>query len=174
VFKEMEGPTALRRQLVQALSLSRGTIAIDAGDGTEQCRAGLVGVWNGKKGFVSVLVRQLENDRVRRWVYEDRLKDVSIFATAVQAGMAFADSLGFDMDSAEFTELDIKDQSARVDEWNALRQLSRQPREPGAAGSGSPPEPITADDHGGAVLGRLSLVKRRGFTGPLAKLLSYF
>ncbi len=90
--------------------------------------------------------------------------------------MAFATSLGFDMDSPAFAELETAEQSRRMDDWNDLRKLSRQPRAV-LASSGAPDTsatPITADDHGGAVLGRLSLVKRAGSANPLARLLSYF
>ena len=63
-----------------------------------------------------------------------------------------------------------------MEDWNDLRKLSSEPR---AARESSfaldtSTTAITADDHGGAVLGRLSLVKRPGFANPLARLLSYF
>lgn len=172
----MDGPTALRRDLVQALSFSSGTAVIDTGGGAEHCCAALVGVWNGKKGFVAVLVRHLESAKLQRWVYEDRLKDLNSISTAIEAGMAFATSLGFDMDSPAFAELGSAEQNHRMEDWNDLRKLSREPR--AALESSRAPDtattPITADDHGGAVLGRLSLVRRRGFANPLARLLSYF
>jgi hypothetical protein len=176
VFKERDGPTALRRELVQALSFSRATAVIDTGDGAEHCCAGLVAVWNGKKGFIAVLLRHLEKPRIQRWVYDDRLKDVRSVSTAIEAGMAFASSFGFDMDPPEFAELDASVQDERMEEWNDLRKLSSRPRAAleSSAALDMPTTPITADDHGGAVLGRLSLVKRPGFANPLARLLSYF
>jgi hypothetical protein len=176
VFKEKDGPTALRRELVQALSLSRSLAVIEAADGAEHCCAGLVAVWNGRKGFVAVLVRSLDGPRLQRWVYDNRLKDIDSVSTAVEAGMAFATSLGFDMDSPAFAELEAGEQGRRMDEWNDLRKLSRQPRASleSSAGADVSTTPITADEHGEAVLGRLSLVKRAGSANPLARLLSYF
>lgn len=176
MFKEKDGPTALRRELVQALSLSRNLAEVEAADGAEHCCAGLVAVWNGRKGFVALLIRNLDDPRLRRWVYDDRLKDIDSVSTAVEAGMAFATSLGFDMDSPAFAELDTGEQSRRMNDWNDLRKLSR-PLRAALESSGAPDAsatPITADDHGGAVLGRLSLVKGSGYANPLARLLSYF
>ena len=175
MFKESEGPTALRHELVQALSFSRGTAELETPGGDERCCAALVGVWNGKKGFVAVLVRQLDNPLIRRWAYEDRLDDQGAVATAVEAGLAFASSLGFEMDSSTFTGLDKEAQSARFDEWNALRKLGREPSNAHDTPTSSEvSSPITADEHGGAVLGRLSLVRKGGNVTALARLLSYF
>ncbi len=173
MFKQVDGPTALRRDLVLALSFSRGSAELETDDGIERCCAGLAGVWNGKKGFVAVIVRHLDQPRLRRWVYEARLRDAESVLTAVEAGIAFTKSLGLEMDSTSFIELGSEEQAARIDGWNDMRKLSRQPRLPSS--SAAPQSPITADEHGGAVLGRLSLVRKRdGYTGPLARLLSYF
>ena len=173
MFREATGPTALRRELVQALTLSRSLAVIETAGGAEHCCAGLVAVWNGRKGFVAVLVRSLDDPRLRRWVYDDRLRDVDSVSTAVEAGMAFATSLGFEMDSPAFAELDTDEQSRRMDDWNDLRKLSRQPRM-ALESSGAADAPDVADEHVAAALGRLSLVKRAGCGNPLARLLSYF
>jgi len=178
VFKEADGPTALRRDLVHALSFSEGIFEVELGGGEERCCAALAGVWNGKKGFVAILIRGVEPASLRRFVYEESLRDPGHLLSAVEAGLAFASSLGITMDSFAFAELDDVAQGERMDEWNQLRKLSGRPRalrlDP-AASQPQMPAPITADERGGAVLGRLSLVRKRGnYKSPLGRLLSYF
>jgi len=174
VFKEVDGPTALRPDLVLGLAFSRGSAELETDDGIERCCAALVSVWNGKKGFVAVLVRQLDQPRLRRWVYEAPLRDVGAVLTAFEAGMAFTMSLGLDMEVSSYAELDSQEQSNCIDHWNDMRKLSRQPSLP-SEGPAEAESPITADEHGGAVLGKLSLVRKRGgYSNPLARLLSYF
>ncbi|MBW2415931.1 MAG: hypothetical protein JRG76_15635 [Deltaproteobacteria bacterium] len=177
MFKELDGPTALRADLVLALSFSHGSAELETDDGIERCCAGLVAVWNGKKGFVAVIVRQLDQPRLRRWVYEASLKDAGSVLTAFEAGLAFTTSLGLEMDEIPYTEIGGDERSSRIDLWNDMRKLSRQPNLGSRhdAETAAPESAITADDHGGAVLGRLTLVRKGGgYAGPLARLLSYF
>ena len=181
VFKEAEGPTALRIELVQALSLSLGVVEIETAEGRESCRSGLVGVWNGKQGFVALIVRQLEHPCIRRWVYAEPISEQSQIMGAIEQGIDFAESLGLSLDDPAFTGLSDAARKQRIADWNNLRMLPQTPRAeqqtaaaPSRSARQAQQEKQNAES--GAVLGRLSLVRKRedASLDPLARLLSYF
>ena len=59
MFAQGDGPTALRADLIRALAFSLQDVEVDMGRGPERARAGLAGVWNGRKGQVVILVRYI-------------------------------------------------------------------------------------------------------------------
>jgi len=179
MFVEKDGPTALRPELLRALSLSVEAIPVPSSTGLDRCCAALSGVWNGKRGYVAVLVRNLDVPEVRRFVNEEPIASESLLGSAVDAGLAFAESMGFTMDGHEFQGLGEAQQRERLGSWNEVRKTARRPRylgpltrpgpaapAPGAAASAPrapEPRPVEARDDGEsgkAVLGRLSIVRR--------------
>jgi len=196
VFKETEGPTALREALVHALSLSVGVCELETPEGFERSCGGLVGVWNGRKGFVSLLIRLADQPSIRRLIYAEPLTSLEALEEAIEAGMSFAETLGFTMDDPEFRDLEPDAQQRRIEAWTALRKLSRQPAafrdlpsrsdEPdwdeGDTAPQHVPDAAAEDDaatpDAPAILGKVSLVRKRegdeGFADPLVRLLSYF
>jgi len=181
VFKEAEGPTALRAELVQALSLSLGSAEIETETGCEECCAALAGVWNGKKGFVALLVRRLERPSLQRWVYSEPLRDPKQVESAIEAGIDFAESLGFALDDSSFVNLGDAEKQRRLECWNDVRKLSRSPMEQIAVGSAAEESAAqavkdAANGESVAILGRLSLVRRQDEPAIelIARLLSYF
>jgi hypothetical protein len=195
VFKEAEGPTALREDLVWALSLSVGVCELETPEGFERCCGGLVGVWNGRKGFVSLLIRLADQPSIRRLVYAEPLTSMEHLDEAMEAGMSFAETLGFTMDEPEFRGLEPEARELRLEAWNDLRKLSRAPAAlrdlPSPGGDSDWEEDATTPRHvpaaasdedeagdGPAILGKLSLVRRREgeeeIADPLVRLLSYF
>jgi len=196
VFKEAEGPTALREDLVHALSLSLGVCELETPEGYERCCGGLVGVWNGRKGFVSLLIRLADRPSIRRLVYSEPLTSREALEDAIEAGMSFAETLGFAMDDPDFLGLAPSAQRQRLEAWPDLRKLSRVPAalrdlpphrdesdwdEEDAAPQRVPDEAAedaTAATEGPTILGRVALVRKRegdeGLADPLVRLLSYF
>ena len=87
--------------------------------------AALAGVWNGKKGYVAVLIRDLEPPAVERYVTDAALLTESMLDAAVEEGIAFAESLGFSLDAAEFASLGQDARDERLDRWNKLRKLPK-------------------------------------------------
>jgi hypothetical protein len=196
VFKEAEGPTALREDLVYSLSLSLGVCELETPEGFERCCGGLVGVWNGRKGFVSLLIRLADQPSIRRLVYAEPLTSAEELDEAIEAGMSFAETLGFTMDAPEFRGLEPDAQRQRLDAWTDLRKLSREPvafrdlpsrsDEADWDEEDTAPQQVphaTAEDDAAtaeapAILGKVSLVRKRegdeGFADPLVRLLSYF
>ena len=196
MFKEAEGPTALRGDLVQALSLSLGVCELETPEGFERCCGGLVGVWNGRKGFVSLLIRLADQPSIRRLVYAEPLTSTEALEDAFEAGMSFAETLGFTMDDPEYRDLEPDAQQGRIDAWTDLRKLSRQPAAfrdlPSRSEESDWGEEDTAPQHvpdaaaeedaatadAPAILGKVSLVRKRegneGLADPLVRLLSYF
>lgn len=195
MFKEAEGPTALREDLVWALSLSLGVCELETPEGFERCCGGLVGVWNGRKGFVSLLIRLADQPSIRRLVYAEPLTSMEDLEEAMEAGMSFAETLGFTMDEPDFRGLEPDARQARLKAWSDLRKLSREPAAlrdlPSRSGDSDWDGEATAPQHvlatatdedeaddGPAILGRVSLVRKRegeeDDADPLVRLLSYF
>ena len=108
---------------------------------------------------------------MRRFVHPDPIRSLSEVHERWEEGVAFALSLGFELDGAEFRALGEEAQKTRFLRWNKLRK----PRS-GHQQLLTPPQPDSENaDTGPAVLGRISLV-RHGDDRPglLAQLLSFF
>ena len=128
MFIEADGPTALRPDLIRALSLSVDVVRLE-GDGTSgRFCAALSAVWNGSKGFVGVLLRNVEDPVVRRFVMDGPIDSEGALNSAVDEGIAFAESLGFKMDHPEFVTLEADDRARRVHAWNDVRKPVRRVR----------------------------------------------
>lgn len=125
MFIEARGPTALRSELVQALSLSVDVVEISGPGGPGRFCAALSGVWNGSKGYVAVLLRQVEEPRVRRFVHEQPIRSERALCAAIDEGIAFAESMGFSLDHPEFRELSEEEQKQRLSFWDDLRKPKR-------------------------------------------------
>lgn len=182
MFSETDGPTALRRDRVQALALSLAPVEIEGPQGREMSCAGVSAVWSGQKGHVAVLIRSVEPARLRRFVYSAPLLSLEDLMGAVEEALAFIESQGFCMDAPEFVLLDEAAQVERLTEWDNLRKLQRMPRMAAAAElapvevATEPAPPAAASDAADdsrAVLGRVAVVRREG-TDPLARLLAQF
>jgi hypothetical protein len=179
MFSENPGPTALRRDLVLALSFATAEVSLEGRTGVERSLAALSGVWNGTKAYVAILIRCLDHPDVRRFTYSHPLHSPDDMWSAVEEGMAFIESMGFSMDPAEFMTLPEPIQEARLEAWDVLRkpsaetpvaQVSRRLSQvstapaAGAALDGAAP--------GGAVLGRVAVV--RGSALMRARLLAQY
>jgi hypothetical protein len=195
MFKEADGATALRPDLVHTLAVS---IAVHDIEGEPSCAA-TAAVWNGRKGYVAVVVRGLRSGAVTRFVYDGSLKSIEKLEEAAAAGMQYAESLGFCMDAGEFAALDAAQQAERIDLWDDVRKRKRYPRhlpplDEQAAGAAppaqtAPPESASAkssDDadeaadskSGRAVLGQIEIVRhpstREGWLDPIGRVLQHF
>jgi hypothetical protein len=171
MFVEAEGPTALRPEMIRALAFSVTDRQVETSNGIERCTAALAAVWNGREGFVAVLLRSLDRPEVRRYVHPDPIHSLSEVHERIEEGVAFALSLGFELDGAEFRALGEEVQKTRLLRWNKLRKPRSGPRQ-----LVTPPQPDSENaDTGPAVLGRITLV-RHGDDRPglLAQLLSFF
>jgi hypothetical protein len=126
MFSQSDGPTALRADLVRALSLSVATASIPEGDAQSACAA-LSGVWNGRKGYVALLVRWIDAPLLRRYAYSEPLCSLESLLEAVDEGVGFAESMGFLMDPAEWVALAPEAQKRRLRMWNELRRLDCVP-----------------------------------------------
>jgi hypothetical protein len=157
MFSKTDGPTALRADLLRALAFSAQPIERTVGGRTVGSVAALAGVWNGKKGYVAVLIRDIEPPAIERYVSDNALLTESMLDAAVEEGIAFAESLGFSLDAPEFAGLSAEQRDARLGRWNKLRKLRKPepaPRPTPAAQELDlpelPPVPkgyeITADD----------------------------
>jgi hypothetical protein len=200
MFSRSDGPTALRADLVRALAFSVQQCDLERpGGGTEPAVAAIAAVWNGRKGFVALVIYRIESQDVERYVFADAIDEEAALAHATEEGLAFAESFGFGMDVPEFMGLEVGQQEQRLRLWDKLRKprlgisAAAPPRAPQVArpvaGDIDPdatPTPIpTAEDHvsppaaeasaGRAVLGRIELVRRGSETArpdALTRLLS--
>ena len=176
MFEEVDGPTALRSSSVRALCYSRRLERVTESGFEGSCCAAISAVWNGKRGYVAILVRQLEPALLRRYVAQGSCRSESALRETLEEALAFVGALGFSMDSHEFADLSPDERDDRLEEWNALRKLDRQPRcfvvgEPAEPASSAAPE---EEEAGKAVLGRLALVRRGSERlDPIVRLLSY-
>ena len=128
MFAKSDGPTALRAELVRALAFSEGKIAQPGNDAIIESVAALAAVWNGRKGYVALLVRAVEPPSLERYVTENAITSPEALAAVTEEAIAFAESLGFSMDAPTFAELSEVEREARMQRWNKLRKL----RKPGA------------------------------------------
>jgi hypothetical protein len=163
MFAEVEGPTALRADIVYGLAFSVEEASCETGCGSERCVSALAAVWNGKQGFVAVLVRSLERPEVSRYEYSEEISDVTELHLAIETGLGFAVSLGFLMDEPDFLGLEPAERDRRIDRWNKLRKPEKAPQSietqgatPGRGESGE----ALAGDGAGAVLGRVELIRQ--------------
>lgn len=185
MFSKAEGPTALHADLVRALSFARRQADVDADDGPEPAVAALASVWNGKRGFVAVILRFLTRPRVERYVWAEAITTESAFAHATREGLAWAGSLGFEMDEPDYVGLSAEQQVDRLKNWNKLRKVRRSrseahpplsaPERPKAPPRAAEPDRFVEPNR--SVLGKIALERRRGggrWANPLERLLAYF
>jgi hypothetical protein len=191
MFAQTDGPTALRRDLVHALSVAESEAWVELEPGAPPVRAvaAVGGVWNGRKGYVAVLMRVLDPPLIHRFTYKDPLDTLDDLSRAVNAAIELVQDYGFRMDASAFRALPEAQQVHRMRVWDAIRKLVQDPlqgRPPDAdSSSGRPPAPATADDpeapaprvsatddagrvqratadvRSGQVLGRMHIVRRQ-------------
>jgi hypothetical protein len=123
MFSKTDGPTALRADLVRALSFSHDRIERLAQGATVASLAALAAVWNGRKGHVALIVRDVEPAGIERYVGSAPILSESDLDSAVEEGLAFAESLGFSMDAPEFVMLSSEAREERIYRWNKLRKI---------------------------------------------------
>ncbi len=123
MFSKTNGPTALRSDLVRALSFSHDRIERLSAGAEVLSLAALAGVWNGRKGHVALIVRDLEPAAIERFVSSSPILSEADLDAVVEEGLAFAESLGFSMDATEFLILSPNEREARIGRWNKLRKL---------------------------------------------------
>ncbi len=177
MFLEVDGPTALRPEMVRALAFSAAEARVETSDGQERCVAAVAAVWNGRRGFVAVLLRFLDKSLVRRFTFSDAIRSLEEMSIPMEEGMGFAGSLGFVMDNAEFMSLDPAQKQARLRRWNQLRKPLPHPRYARGAQGAAPARPSAGEGARPAVLGRISLVRQGGAEEQpdlLTQLLAFF
>jgi hypothetical protein len=202
MFSKLDGPTSLRAELVRGLAFSLADVEQEGPDGMHLSRAGVAGIWNGDKGVVVVILRQLEPAAVTRYRFAEPITSEADLDHAMEAGIGFALSLGFLMDDPDFRRLGELERSLRIARWDEMRKVRASKRAKAAqreepaealpeipeielpapaplAATPSPPvaaEPVSpapsAGDAGKAVLARIAL-SARGLD-PLGRLLSFF
>jgi hypothetical protein len=152
MFSRSDGPTALRADLVRALAFSsqQCDLPLAEGDAGEPAVAALAGVWNGRKGFVALVVYRIESQQVERYVFADPIDSEVGLGHAIDEGLAFAESFGFGMDAADFVSLPVEQQEQRLRVWNKLRK----PRQGIASPAPAPVQPLApqpAFEHAGDI-----------------------
>jgi hypothetical protein len=155
MFAKSEGPTALRAELVRALAFSDAKIE-RPGESPVESVAALAAVWNGRKGYVALLVRDVEPPRIERYVTENAITSTEALAEATEEGIAFAESLGFVLDAPEFSDLTEAERESRMYRWNKIRKLRKaQPPEVSGGDTGELvlPEPPIAPMPAGLDIG---------------------
>jgi hypothetical protein len=123
MFSKLDGPTSLRAELVRALAFSLADVEQAGPDGTHLARAAVAGIWNGEKGVVVVILRQLEPAVVTRYRFAQPIHDEADLDHAVEAGIGFALSLGFLMDDPEFRRLGEVERHLRIARWDEMRKV---------------------------------------------------
>jgi hypothetical protein len=189
MFKEVDGPTALRVDLVHSLCFSMDVVEIEGPEGSGRFCAGIGAVWNGNKGYVAVLLRHVTKPILRRLMADQPFTTLQDLEVGVDESIAYVEAMGFTMDHPEFESLGSDRRKRRLRCWNDIRKVDRELRhlEADAERSVSKRRKRKADerqdedgdegsDDGKAVLGRLALVRKEEAARlhPLAKLLSYF
>ena len=125
MFSKSEGPTALRADLVRALAFSEAKLERDGESHAVESVAALAAVWNGRKGYVAILVRDVEPPRVERYVTEGAITSIEALTAATEEAIAFAESLGFAMDAPAFADLSQAERESRMQRWNKLRKVRK-------------------------------------------------
>jgi len=146
MFAKSDGPTALRAELVRALAFSEAKVANDDGGDPVESVAALAAVWNGRKGYVALLVRSIEPPSLERYVTENAITTPDGLDAVTEEAIAFAESLGFAMDAPTFSDLSEVEREVRMQRWNKLRKLRKPtgPRvtvNPGDTGEFAVPDP---------------------------------
>ena len=118
MFSKTDGPTALRADLVRALSFSHDRIERERDGEQVASLAALAAVWNGRKGHVAVLIRDVEPAAIERYVGPEPILSEADLDAAVEEGLAWAESLGFAMDAPEFVTLAKQAREDRIYRWN--------------------------------------------------------
>ncbi len=171
MFTREDGPTALRADLIHGLSFSVRAEQLQTQDGLANAVAGLCAVWNGKIGFVALLIRFLDPPSVDRYVYSEPLTSIEMLESITAKAQEFAASLGFRMDAPAFATLGEERRHERLRQWNRIRKPT--PLKSGPALSAEE----VGDGKGSAVLAKVSLVRQGGDPRklePLGQLLSLF
>ncbi|HXX46889.1 MAG TPA: hypothetical protein VEN47_01595 [Myxococcota bacterium] len=132
MFAKSDGPTALRADLVRALAFSEAKVERPGDAALVESVAALAAVWNGRKGYVALLVRDVEPPRIDRYVTEGAITSEQALEAATEEGIAFAESLGFQLDSTHFAALSEDAREARLHRWNKLRKI-RKPDAPASS-----------------------------------------
>jgi hypothetical protein len=70
-----------------------------------------------------LIVRDVEPAAVERYVGSEPILSESELDSAVEEGLAFAESLGFSMDAPEFAMLSNEAREERIYRWNKLRKI---------------------------------------------------
>ncbi len=137
MFSKTDGPTALRADLVRALSFSHDRVERQSEAATVASLAALAAVWNGRKGHVALIIRDVEPAAIERYVGSAPILSEDDLDSAVEEGLAFAESLGFSMDAPEFVMLSNEARGERIYRWNKLRKI--RPASPAASFEDSSP-----------------------------------
>ena len=66
MLAKADGPTALRAELIRALAFSEGKVERAGSAEPVDSVAALAAVWNGRKGYVALLVRDVDPARIER------------------------------------------------------------------------------------------------------------
>jgi hypothetical protein len=169
MFALTDGPTALRSDLVRALSLSVGSIAVEVDGEPRRACAALSGVWNGRKGYVALLIRWLDDPQLQRYAWSEPLTSLEALSEAIEEALGFAEGMGFAMDPVDFSELAPEVQKHRMQAWDEVRKLDRFP----SISEDTAPRP-----RGKKVLARIGVVAMsiddRDRAGPQARLRAQF
>ena len=178
MFTEADGPTALRREFLCALSVSLNAEELSRPGGAGLFCAAIAAVWNGKKGVVVLLYRHTEERILIRNQFDGPLASEAAVLEAFDEGIELAESTGFTMDAPDFADLGDEQQAARLAIWNTVRKVKKRlghltPSSPEIPSGEPVPEQADAEK---SVLGKLELVQKTGDTRPepLARLLTYF
>jgi hypothetical protein len=123
MFSKLDGPTSLRAELVRALAFSLADVEQEGPDGMHLSRAAVAGIWNGDKGVVVVILRQLEPAAVTRYRFAEPIHNEADLDHAVEAGIGFALSLGFLMDDPDFRRLGEVERHLRIARWDEMRKV---------------------------------------------------
>ena len=145
MLAKADGPTALRAELIRALAFSEGKVERSGSAEPVDSVAALAAVWNGRKGYVALLVRDVDPARIERWVTENTITSEEALAAATEEAIGFAESLGFAMDNPEFAKLSDFERDQRMHRWNKLRKVRKPAAAPEPEGASAPvldiPEP---------------------------------
>lgn len=144
MFSQTDGPTALRPDLVRAISFSIQELTLETEEGPRRALCGLAGVWNDSKGVVVLIVRHLSPAAALRYAFAQPINSEEELEQAIDDGIGYAESLGFLMDAPNFAELPEHAQQERLRIWNELRKVRKsgsrsKPDRAKATGDSGPP-----------------------------------
>jgi hypothetical protein len=160
MFAQTDGPTALRRDLVHALSVSQAEVPVELEPGTAPlvAVAAVGGVWNGRKGYVAVLLRVVDPPALQRFTYKESVDTPEDLERAVREAITFVEDYGFQMGDAGFRTLAEAEQIRRMRVWDAIRKLAPDPLQGRRTSAdplgGSSPAPLLPADDGDGIAPR--------------------